>query len=218
MKRKIKQQLKEDEFVSGFTRILGQVAAWKKEIIIAGVVLAGLVALWLGFLFLRGLQASKQSAVLGRIQTLRADLDKNPASVSQLEALTVKGKYARVAAAELASYWVEKGDLGRAEKALMAVKNTSRDFYYYQSQDMAGQIAALKGDYEGALKIYQAIEDAKPKDYMLDAALFHKAEVLEKKGDAAGALKLYKKIQTDYSLSYYGYDAGLRVRKLEPAK
>jgi hypothetical protein len=41
---------------------------------------------------------------------------------------------------------------------------------------------------------------------------------LEKKGDRAEALKVFKKIQEEYPQSYYGYDAGLRARKLEPAK
>jgi predicted negative regulator of RcsB-dependent stress response len=155
---------------------------------------------------------------LGEILALRNDLDKNPQNLSKLEALAQKGKFARVASAQLAAYWVEQGALDKAEKALAGASAGPRDFFYYQAQDLSGQIAVLKGEYDKAVKILQAVEDAKPKDFNLDAVLYHKAEALEKKGDAAGALALYKRIQTEYAQSYFGYDAGQKTRKLEAAK
>jgi predicted negative regulator of RcsB-dependent stress response len=218
MKREIKKKLKEDEFVHGFSWLVDWVEKWKKEVIIAVAVIVGLALLWTGVQVLNGIQNRKNSAVLGEILTLRADLAKNPQSLPKLEALAVKGKFARVAGAQLASYWIEQGALDKAEKALPGPSAGPRDFFYFQARDLAAQIAMLKGDYEGAIKILQAIEDLKPADYNLDAVLYHRAEAMEKKGDAAGALALYKKIQTDYAQSYYGYDAGQKVRKLEPAK
>jgi hypothetical protein len=52
----------------------------------------------------------------------------------------------------------------------------------------------------------------------LDAVLFRHAEALEKKGSIPEALIMYKKLQEEYAQTYYGYDASLRVRKLEGAK
>ena len=124
----------------------------------------------------------------------------------------------RVASISLATYWMEQGQNDKALAALSAIEDTPKDFHYYQARDLAAQIALLKGDAAGALAILDTIEAAKPKDFNLDAVLFHKAEALEKKGDKAAALALFKKIQTDYAQSYFGYDAGLRVRKLESAK
>ena len=218
MKRETKKKLKEDEFVHGFSWLFDFVKDWKKEIMIAAAVILGLAVLWTGVRIFGGIQNRKDSAVLGEILALRADLDKNPQNLSKLEALAGKGKFARVAGAQLAAYWVGQGALDKAEKALAGASSGPKDFFFYQAQDVTAQVAALRGDYDRALKLLQAIEDAKPKDFNLDAVLYHRAEILEKKGDAAGALAVYKKLQTDYTQSYYGYEAGQKTRKLEAAK
>ncbi len=218
MKREIKKKLKEDEFVSGFGHVWDFLQAWRHEALLGLAVLAGLVVLGGGLLFLKGVQTRSSSADLGRILEIRAGLAATPADVVKLEELSRKGKFARVAATQLASYWVEQGDLDKAAAALAGIKTSPKDFFYWQARDLAAQIALLKGDVAGALAILDTIEAAKPKDFNLDAVLFHKAEALEKKGDKAAALALFKKIQTDYAQSYFGYDAGLRVRKLESAK
>jgi predicted negative regulator of RcsB-dependent stress response len=218
MKREIKKKLKEDEFVDSFGWVVNFVQKWRKELTIAAVVIVGVAVLWAGAQVLNGAQNRKNSAALGEILALRNDLAKNPQNLSKLEALAQKGKFARVASAQLAAYWVEQGALDKAEKALAGASAGPRDFFYYQAQDLSGQIAVLKGEYDKAVKILQAVEDAKPKDFNLDAVLYHKAEALEKKGDAAGALALYKRIQTEYAQSYFGYDAGQKTRKLEAAK
>jgi predicted negative regulator of RcsB-dependent stress response len=218
MKREIKKKLKEDEFVSGFGHILDFFRAWRHEALLGLAVLAGLVVLGAGLLFLRNAQARSSSADLGRILEIRAGLSKTPADAAKLEALARKGKFARVAATQLASFWIEQGDLDKAAAALAGIKASPKDFFYWQARDLSAQVSLLKGDFDSALAVLKSIEEAKPKDFIMDAVLFHKAEALEKKGDKAAALELFKKIQTDYAQSYYGYDAGLRARKLEGAR
>ena len=62
------------------------------------------------------------------------------------------------------------------------------------------------------------LEKEKPGEYPLDAVLFHKASALELKGDIPGALAVYKKLQEEYTQTYYGYEASLKVGRLEAAK
>lgn len=218
MKREEMKKLKGDEFISGFGHVVDFVRTWRQEVLIGLAAVAALVVLGAGLMILKNAQAGSASASLGRILELRAGLEKTPADVAQLEAMTKKGKFARVALNQLASYWVEKGDLDKAAVVLAGLKESPKDFFYYQAKDLSAQVALLKGDADGALKILKTIEDAKPKDFTLDTILFHKAEALEKKGDRAAALGIFKQIQADYAQSYYGYDAGLRARKLETAK
>jgi len=218
MKREIKKKLKEDEFVHGFSWLVDFAQKWRKELIIAAAVIVGLALLWTGVQVLNGVQNRKNSAVLGDILALRNDLTKNPQNLSKLEVLAQKGRFARVASAQLASYWVEQGALDKADQTLAGAVGGDRDFFYFQAQDLSAQIATLRGEYDRAVKILQAIEDAKPRDFNLDAVLYHKAEAMEKKGDKAGALALFKRIQTEYAQSYFGYDAGQKIRKLEAAK
>lgn len=219
MKRLLKRQLKEDEFVSGMNKFMHFLKIWERELIIAGAGVLAIVLLFLGFQFLRSQQNAKDSRAAAEILALRADLTKTPQNAAKLEQLAaMSGKYARVAAMSLATHWIEQGQLDKAQAVLAGVKETPKDFIYYQVQDLAAQTATLKGEYDKALAILKKVEEAKPKDYLFDAVLFHKAEALEKKGSVAEALAVYKKLQDEYTQTYYGYDASLKVKKLETAK
>jgi predicted negative regulator of RcsB-dependent stress response len=218
MKRTIKKQLKEDEFVSGMNRFMQFVKHWEREFIIAVVVVVAAVLVFLGLQFLKAQQIKKDSQAAGEILALRAGLAKNPQNTAQLERAAAKGKYSRLAGISLATYWIEQGQPDKAQAALALIKDSPKDFFYYQAQDLSAQVAILKGEWDRAIAILKKIEDEKPKDYILDAVLFHHAEALEKKGLKAEALTLYKKLRDEYAQSYYGYDASLKVQKLESAK
>jgi predicted negative regulator of RcsB-dependent stress response len=218
MKRTIKKQLKEDEFITDVNKFWAFVRKWQKEITIAAASLGAVVLIFLGFQFLKSQQIKRDSRELGRILELRSSLAKNPQDVAKLEQAAAKGKYARTAALGLATYHIEQGRFDKAQSALALIKDSPKDFSYYQGRDLAAQIAILKGEYDAAIAILKKVEEEKPKDYVLDAVQFHHAEALEKKGSVAEALAIYKKLQEEYAQSYYGYDASLRARKLEAAK
>jgi len=218
MKRETKKKLKEDEFVSGMNAFMRFVKIWEREIIIAAAAVTLVLLLFFGFQFLKAQQVKKESGTVGEILDIRADLAKNPESVAKLEKMAGNGKFSRVAYISLATYWIEQGQIDKAQDALNKIQGGAKDFFYYQAQDLAAQIAVLKGDYDRAIAVLKKIEDEKPKDYLVDAVLYRHAEALEKKGDIPEALKLYKKLQAEYAQSYYGYDASLKVKKLEAVK
>lgn len=218
MKRAERRQLKEDEFVSGMTRFLELAKTWERELLIGLGVLVLLVLVFLGITFLKNRGLRAESRVVGEIFSLRADLDKKPENLARLEKLAGPGKYARVAYIALAAYWLEKGDLEKAEKNAAAVKASRRDFVAYEAQDLLAQVLVRKKDFGRALEIYARIEKEKPASYPLDAILFHKAEALELKGDVREALAVFKRLQEEYNQTYYGYEASLKVGRLESAK
>lgn len=218
MKRKIKKQLKEDELVTGFQKFLEFAKTWQKEVIIFAVVVAVLAALYGSFQLIRAQQAKIESRRVGEILALRADLAKNPQNVAKLEQLGGTEKAARLAFISLATYWIEQGNLDKALASLAKIKDIPKDFFYYQAQDLTAQVEILKGRYDQAIQILKKIEEAKPKDYLLDVVLYHHAEALEKKGQPKEARDLYKKVQDEYAQTYFGYDASAKVKKLESAK
>lgn len=218
MKRVERRQLKEDEFVSGMNRFFELAKTWKRELLIGLGVLVLLALVFLGVTFLRNQGLRAESRVVGEIVSLRAGLDQKPENLPRLEKLAGSGKYSRVAHVVLATYWLEKGELDKAEKSASAVKTARRDFIAYQAQDLLAQILVRKKDFARALEIYAGIEKEKPASYPLDAVLFHKAEALELKGDVPEALAVYKKLQEEYNQTYYGYEASLKVGRLESAK
>lgn len=218
MKRKIKKQLKEDELVTGFQKFLEFAKTWQKEVIIFAVVVAVLAALYGSFQLIRAQQTKKESRRVGEILALRADLAKNPQNVAKLEQLGGTEKAARLAFISLATYWIEQGNLDKALASLAKIKDIPKDFFYYQAQDLTAQVEILKGRYDQAIQILKKIEEAKPKDYLLDVVLYHHAEALEKRGQPKEARDLYKKVQDEYAQTYFGYDASAKVKKLESAK
>ncbi len=218
MKRVERRKLQEDEFVSGMTKFLELAKTWERELLIGLGVLVLLALVFLGITFLKNRGLRAESRVVGEIVTLRADLEKKPENLPRLEKLAGPGKYARVAYVALATYWLEKGDLDKAEKNASAVKTAPRDFVAYEAQDLLAQILVRRKDFARALEIYTKIEKEKPTAYPLDAVLFHKAEALEAKGDLREALAVYKKLQEEFNQTYYGYEASLKVGRLESAK
>ncbi|MCX6565855.1 MAG: tetratricopeptide repeat protein [Candidatus Aminicenantes bacterium] len=218
MKGKERHHLKEDEFIHGMHGVVVFFQKWRTQLVMAGLLVVGLGVVFAGFQVIRAQQAKSQSRTLGEILALRADLPKVPENVAKLEALTGKGTFGRVASLGLATYWLEQGQTDKAQTALSSIKDSPRDFYYYQAKNLEAEITLLKGDPDGALAILNKIVEEKPKDYVLDAVLFRQAEALEKKGKTAEALALYKKVQAEYPQSYFGYDASLKVNKLEGAR
>ena len=218
MKRDLKKKLKEDEFVSGMNKFWHFVKTWEREIIIAAAATAAVLLLFLGFKFLKAQQEKKDSRLVGQILDLRTGLASKPENAAELEKLGGKGKYARVSSISLATYWIEQGQVDKAQAALAGITDETKDFLHYQALDLSAQIAILKGEYDKAIDIVTKIEAEKPKEYLLDAVLFRHAEALEKKGDIPEALKLYKRLQEEYAQSYFGYDASLKVKKLEASK
>lgn len=218
MKRKIKKQLKEDELVTGFQKFLEFAKTWQKEVIIFVVIVAVLTALYGSFQLIRAQQAKKESRRVGEILALRADLAKNPQDVAKLELMSGTEKTARLASISLATHWIEQGNLDKALASLAKIKDTPKDFFYYQAQDLTAQVEILRGRYDQAIQILKKIEEAKPKDYLLDVVLYRHAEALEKKGQSKEALALYKKVQDEYAQTYFGYDASAKVKKLESVK
>jgi predicted negative regulator of RcsB-dependent stress response len=216
MKKVVKKQLKEDEFVSTMTKIVRFFEEHVKEILLGVAGVALIVLLFLGVRLIQIQHVRKESRVLSQMLELRSTAASKPENLAALEKMTGNGKYARLGFVLTATYWVERGDLAKAAESLGKIKASPKDFIYYQSQDLLAQIDAMKKDYDQAIAIYAKIEEAKPKDYCLDAVLFHKAEVLEAKGSKPEALALFKKIQENFPQSYYGYDAAERVRKIEP--
>jgi predicted negative regulator of RcsB-dependent stress response len=218
MKKKVKKQLKEDEFVHTVQKIIDFAKDRSRELIIAGVAVCLIIIV---VFVVRAIQAQaekRESRILGDILAVTSQLPDSPEKVSDLEALAGDGKFSRVAYLELASYWVEQGDSEKAKSSLAEITEEWKDLTYYQARDLMGQIYLNSKEFDRALEVYKEIEKENPKEYPMDVILFRQAEVYEKKGDTAAALELYTKVQDEFSQTYYGADASRKVRELEEKK
>lgn len=218
MKKVIKKQLKEDEFVSTMNKIMHFFQVRIKEILVGIAAIAAVLLLYTGVRFIQAQQVKKESRLLSQLLELRSTMSSKPENLASLEKIAGRGKYARLGYVLLATHWVENNDLEKAKESLGKIPSAPKDFIYFQGQDLLAQINALQKNYDQAIAMFTEIEEAKPKAYSLDVVLFHKAEALEAKGDKPEALALYKKIQDEFPQSYFGYDAAEKARKIETAK
>lgn len=218
MKKIVKKQLKEDEFLSTMNKILRFFQTQLKLILMGVAAVAVLALVYSGVRFFQARQVKKESRLIGELLELRSTSGTESGNLAEMEKISGDGKHARLGYVLLATHWVENGDLEKAKDYLEKIESSPRDFIYFQARDLLAQIFAKQKDYEQAVAIFTEVEAAKPSAYPLDAVLFHKAEALEAKGDKPEALALYKKLQEEYPQSYFGYDAAEKARKLEAAQ
>lgn len=217
MKKVVKKQLKEDEFVTTVNKIIDFATRRKKELIAGAAAVVVIILVVIGIRIVKAQQIKRESVLLSRIFQLSSEVMDEPDKLTELEALAGNGKFARIATIQLASYWYEKKDFVKAQDLLEKFPAKSKDLFYYQAQDLLGQVYMKQEKYDEALAVYEKILD-NPEEYSLDVVYFHMAELFEKKGDTEKALDYYKKIQDEFSQSYYAYDAASEIRKLEGKK
>lgn len=214
MKRTERHHLQEDGMAHGLSSIFAFAKKYLREIKIVGAAVLFAAVVFLALVLVRSHGRSVQSRVIGEVGDLAAELAAKPEKLPELEKLAGKGPYARLANLELAKYWVERSDWAKAESALGRIPGTRKDLLHYQAEDLKGQVALGKKDFDAAIAVYKKIGEEKPKAYPLDAVLFRLAECHELKGEIKEALDLYKKLQEEYAQSYYGYEASLKAGRL----
>ncbi|MBN1223337.1 MAG: tetratricopeptide repeat protein [Candidatus Aminicenantes bacterium] len=214
MKRKERKHLKEDKFQEAITQIIEYARKYKKEIFMAGIAVAAVVAIFIVIQVINAQNLKRQNVQLYRIRSLSAELTEKPENLQELEKLAGNGKFARLAHIELAKYWLEKGNFAEAQSRLEKVRG-KKDLFYYQAQDLLGQTFINQKEYDKAIGIYETIKEENPENYVLDVVIFHLAEAYEGKGEIEKALGLYKRVQEDYPQTYYGNDASSKVKELE---
>ncbi|MEN6561048.1 MAG: tetratricopeptide repeat protein [Acidobacteriota bacterium] len=215
MKRTERHHLKEDEVAEGVSWLVDFFQSYRREIFIVAGAVAVAALVFVGLLAVRSHARNARSEAIGRVNAVAAEAETDPAKLADLEKLAARGRTARLATLELAKHWAERSDWAKAESYLAKMPAGPKDLLYYQAEDLKGQVAVGRKDYDKAIAIYKKTVDEKPKVYPMDAALFRLAETHELKGEIAAALDLYKKLQTDFPQSYFGYEASLKAGKLE---
>ena len=218
MKRTERHHLKEDEMAHGVHWLVEFFQRYQREVYIVLGAVAFAAAVFSGLMILRAHARSVQSAAVGQVTALAAEIETTPTKLADLEKLAAGGRTARLATLELARYWAEKSDWAKADSYLAKIPSGPKDLLFYQAEDLKGQVALARKDYDKAIGIYKKITDEKPKAYPLDAALFGLAQSQEAKGETAAAIETYQKLQADFPQTYYGYEASLRAGKLEIRK
>ena len=214
MKKEVKKQIKEDKFVDIMTVVIDFVTHRKKEVMMGLAAVLGIIVIFIGIKILNAGNVKKENQVLTQILSLTEELKDKPENIAELEKLAGKGKYSRMAYIQLANFYINKKDFARAEEELKKIPENNKDLLFMQSRDILAQVYLYQKRFDEALTIYDTME-REPGEFSLDVLLFNKALVFEEKGETDRALELYKKVESDFSQTYFGYEASQKVRELE---
>lgn len=221
MKRRERKHLKEDEFVSTMTKIVRFFRQYQRELKIIGISLLVVIILISIIRVIQINSSDRANRQLATILKLNRELREKAGSsedlraeLSQLEKLAGRGRYSRLAYLYLATYWVEKNDLSRAQAYLEKFPGEPRDLFYYQARDLLGEILIWRQDYDRAIKLYEELEKEKNMPYLKESILFHLAEALEKKGERSQALEKYRQLQQEFPYSAYIWNVADKIRRL----
>jgi len=215
MKRVVRKQLKEDEFVTTVNKVINFLRKHMRELIAAGALILFALILFTGLKIIRTMTEKKESALLTEILQLSSELKDNPENVKALEDLGGEGKFSRLAYIKLAAYCLSEGELDKAMTVLEKIPMNRKDLFFYQAQDLMAQIHIKNGNYDKAIDIYKKIEEENPEDYSLDVVLYYRAEAHERRGETEQALEIYRRLQNDFPGTFYGLDASRKAEELE---
>jgi predicted negative regulator of RcsB-dependent stress response len=218
MKKKVKKQLKTDEFANFMSRMFDFFKSNQREFMIAGAAVLFIALVFLSVRYVQAVNSRKQSEILGRILQLESEVKDTPDKLVELEQMAGKGKFGRLAAIKAAALNFERNRTEKAVELLQNIPAAPKDMVYYQARDLLGQIYFSQQQYDEALALFSEIERENPEAYPLDIVLYRKAQVLAARNDVELAIETYTKLQTEFPNSYYGYEATREAQKLEEKK
>lgn len=218
MKKEFKKRLKADEFISLVNNTVNYAKTHIKLVSAAAGGILVIVLIFLGVKYVQAQNLKKESLLLSQIINLTAELQTNPEKLPELEALGGKGKFARMAFLNAATFSYEQGDMEKAFATLEKIPAGRKDIIFYQGLNLKVQIYMFQKNYAEAIKILQQIEQDEPAEYAVDSVLFSLGEAFREKGDTAQALAYFTRLQEEFPQTYYGYEAGQEVAKLEAKK
>jgi predicted negative regulator of RcsB-dependent stress response len=218
MKRRERRKLKEDELVSTLTKLTRFARKHQKEMYFFIVIIIIALLIFSGYSYYKNVNYKKKSEIVKQIIELSSNLGKqgnDTYRIKRLEELASNKGISRIAGIFLASYYIEKGELDKAEKQLEKFPKKPKDFFYYQTQVLKSEVYFIRGKHEKAVNILLKIEEEKPKDFILDYVLYKIGQCYEKMGKSNDAITYYQKLQNDYPQSFYALNASQKIRYLK---
>ena len=244
MKRELKRQIKQDEFVSWVGRAMAFVGAHAREarIVLVVVLLLGIGAAGFSYLQERRNREAQQ-AMSAALETFQAPLEaelpegferpRGPVFASSREKYEkaaagfdgVARRYASLPVGRRARYFAavsraEMGDLEAAEKALSEIASSggSDSLVPALARLALADVKRRAGKVDEAVDAYRQLAEDRALPLPRDHALMGLATTLEDARRSAEARAAYRRLTEEFPSSVYAAEARRRTEYLEPAE
>jgi TolA-binding protein len=186
MKRELKKQIKQDEFVSWLDHTVTWVRAHEREVKVTGGILLALALGWLGLsTYMRGRARAAEEEFAAALRTFQAPLTGEAAQAPQTKTFATAAERYRQSAQEFAEVHRKYGshDAGRRAR-------------YYE-----GLCRLELAQYDEAHKAFSEVAAAGGEELAPDLARLQLGELEERRGRVDEALKVYRQMVEDASLA-----------------
>jgi len=231
MRAELRHKMKQDEFVSIFTRVTHSIAENPRRAITVVAVVCAVGLILGGAAFYRNYANARANTAYGKgLESLAGTVEGQSAQASApkpdysaaLSSFEKVAGYrlsplrdpARVMAA-VCEAKLGKGD--EAAKRLQALSASGRaDFFTRMAKLLQAEALFGQGKYAEAARSYAELAQTNDPNFPTDYALCSSGIAQEKSGDRAAALATFKKTMVQYPLSPYAEVARNHVRTIAP--
>jgi TolA-binding protein len=239
MKRELKKQIRQDEFVSWLDHTVTWAKAHEREVRVTGGIVLAVAVGWLGLsTYLKGRARAADEEFAAALSTFHAPLSGEAAQAPQGKTFATAAERYRQAAQEFAEvhrkygsqdagrrarYYeglsrLELGQFDEAHKALAEVASSGGDAL---APDLARlQLADLekrRGRLDEALRTYQQMVDDTKLELPRDHVLMTLSSTLEEAKRLREAREAYRRLADEFPDSVYASEARRRAEYLKPA-
>lgn len=232
MKSEARHKMKQDEFVSLFSRVTHALAGNPKQTIIALIVIIALAGLFVAGSYYKGVMADRTNDVFQRGLTsyygMRLDVpasgDKKPSPnfTAALTSFEQVGKSRlsplRQPAQLMAA--VTEAKLGRKADAdahlLRLATGSSEAFVARMAKLVRAENLYADGKYREAVAAYGELTQTTDPSFPTDYALLGLGLAQVKAGDRAAAVATFKKLKAQYAQSLLAQNADEEIRRIAP--
>jgi hypothetical protein len=244
LKKDLKRQIKQDEFLSGIEKVVKFFEAHKEEVRVTTIALVVVGALAWGFAYVQGRRTREASDALSEAlvtfetpvagQTPPADGAVNPpfpsADVKFKKAAAgfdgVARRYSTQPIALRARYYaalcrIELGDFDTARKDLEAIaaqKDGGGGLTSALARMALADLLKRRGHVEEAVEAYRALANDQGLPLPRDYALWNVATTLEEAGHPAEAAVAYRQLRDEFPSSVWATEAGRMASYLTGGK
>jgi len=215
MKSKERHEIKENELMEVFKKVVYFFEDHKKEVIYGGIAILALLVIYLGSWAYNSIKLNSQNKVFNKELELLNGKTRNKDLILKLAR---KGGVAAYGIFALAEDYLQKGEYDKAKNLLKEIKKSSGWLNYLKAEAIKIQIMFSKKDYDKIINLYRSKLKTvlkENKEFPSDLILYYVANSYELNGDNDSAIKIWSEIKEKFPYSTYGRSAARKLITLQ---
>ncbi len=215
MKRKEREHLKEDPFVEFIEKVLEKIRDYKKQILIATLIIVLLFITIITIVLINNHFVTKQNQALEKAMIIISNQDLSiDNKIKELQKIEYSNGIAQAIDLQIASLFYEKNDFDNSLKYIEKISDTNK-LLFDQKRLLKAQISYSKGEIQKAIELLNLLLSESESELNKDLVLYKLANYQIKQKLYDKAKSNLKKIISEFPYSFYREKASELLMKLK---